>query len=192
MRSRAVRCVTAFVLGCLAYVAYSAPVQAAPPPGSVDVGRGEITLTFKGRHTKIKEVRLLQHETRRLERLGRLKVTRIGRPIQQVKKSARAGKAVYWLRKLRRVVRYHYTVPPWPWGALASCESGQDWTYNGRSGYDGGLQFAPSTWSANRFHDYPAFAYQATPRMQVLVAIRLLSRASFGQWPSCSSRLGLR
>ena len=34
------------------------------------------------------------------------------------------------------------------WVALANCESGGRWHYNGSSGFDGGLQFHPSTWAA--------------------------------------------
>ena len=31
------------------------------------------------------------------------------------------------------------------WDRIAECESGRTWSYNGGSGYDGGLQFLPAT-----------------------------------------------
>lgn len=44
--------------------------------------------------------------------------------------------------------------------SIARCESGRDWHYNGSSGFDGGLQFSPSTW--NRTGSRFAFAWQAS------------------------------
>jgi resuscitation-promoting factor RpfA len=35
------------------------------------------------------------------------------------------------------------------WDQVAHCESGGNWAINTGSGYQGGLQFAPGTWSAN-------------------------------------------
>ncbi|HWO60191.1 MAG TPA: transglycosylase family protein, partial [Umezawaea sp.] len=35
------------------------------------------------------------------------------------------------------------------WDAVAQCESGGNWGINTGNGYYGGLQFSPSTWSAN-------------------------------------------
>jgi hypothetical protein len=76
------------------------------------------------------------------------------------------------------------------WDDLARCESGEQWDYNGPSGYDGGLQFAPSTWRAM---DPPtAYAWQATREQQITVAERLLDVQGWGAWPGCSSKLGLR
>ena len=83
----------------------------------------------------------------------------------------------------------------WPWDALAECESGSRWTYNGPSGFDGGLQFHPATWTmaaanvrgASRY----AYAWQAPAIVQVTVAKDWLARTSWHQWPTCARRLGL-
>ena len=83
---------------------------------------------------------------------------------------------------------------PWPWNALAECESGGNWAYNGPSGFDGGLQFLPSTWNTARRLvgvDY-AYAYQAPAVVQVRVAQAWLAVTSWAQWPACSAKLGLR
>lgn len=75
------------------------------------------------------------------------------------------------------------------WDQLASCESGQRWDYNGPSGYDGGLQFSPSTWNAmNTGYD---FAWQAPREVQIAAASRLQARSGWGQWPACARKLGL-
>ena len=78
------------------------------------------------------------------------------------------------------------------WSKLAECESNGDWDYNGSSGYDGGLQFLPQTWNSNKPRGFPRYAWQATPKQQIKVAKLLQRRAGWGQWPACSSRLGLR
>lgn len=77
------------------------------------------------------------------------------------------------------------------WYDLARCESGGRWSLNTGT-YDGGLQFHPSTWSANKPSGYPEYAYQASPAQQIAVAKTLQARAGWGQWPSCASQLGLR
>lgn len=65
--------------------------------------------------------------------------------------------------------------------AIAQCESGGDWTYNGPSGFDGGLQFLPSTWIAAGGGEFAPYAYLATPQQQMTVADRLPLSA----WPVC-------
>jgi len=35
------------------------------------------------------------------------------------------------------------------WDAIAQCESGGNWAADTGNGYEGGLQFSPSTWRAN-------------------------------------------
>jgi hypothetical protein len=77
------------------------------------------------------------------------------------------------------------------WDRLADCESGGDWSYNGSSGFDGGVQFHPGTWSAYR-HDEPAYAYQATREQQIAVAERVLAAQGWSAWPACARELGLR
>lgn len=94
------------------------------------------------------------------------------------------------IRQLQAVVGQ--TFIPSYWVAIASCESGVDWRYNGRSGFDGALQFHPGTWSAYRLRSYPAFAYLASPFQQLVVGELVLSRQGWKAWPACSRKLGLR
>jgi resuscitation-promoting factor RpfA len=77
------------------------------------------------------------------------------------------------------------------WDAIARCESSGRWHYNGPSGYDGGLQFLPSTWRsvvrASGFR-FPRYAYQATRSQQITAAQYLIGpmRANpWRQWPYC-------
>jgi Transglycosylase-like domain len=90
--------------------------------------------------------------------------------------------------KCMSAISYAYGV----WDRLASCESGQTWNYNGPSGFDGGLQFHPGTWSAYKLPGYPRYAWQATREMQIRVAERVLAAQGWGAWPACSAKLGLR
>ena len=78
------------------------------------------------------------------------------------------------------------------WDQLAQCESGQDWSYNGSSGYDGGLQFLPATWRAYGGGEYAQYAYQASREAQIDIAERVLDDVGWGAWPACSRKLGLR
>lgn len=77
------------------------------------------------------------------------------------------------------------------WDRLAECESGGNWSYNGSSGYDGGLQFLPSTWTGVKPSGYPDYAWQATREQQIAAAEILLQSSGWGAWPSCSAQLGL-
>lgn len=77
------------------------------------------------------------------------------------------------------------------WDKLSGCEASGDWSYNGPSGFDGGVQFEPGTWSAYRLPGYPAYAYQATREQQIAVAERVLAAQGWGAWPACSAKLGL-
>lgn len=102
-----------------------------------------------------------------------------------------AAKTIRQLRAKPTRSLQGYTVP-YPWNAVASCESGGRWDYNGSSGFDGGLQFHPGTWTAYRLPSYPAYAYQASAYQQVQVAERVLAAQGWGAWPVCSRKLGLR
>lgn len=90
------------------------------------------------------------------------------------------------------------TVPPPPpehydiWLRLAVCESGSRWDYNGGSGYDGGLQFSPRSWTAMGGGEFATYAWQAAPIEQMIVAERLLDEQGWRAWPTCSRKLGLR
>ena len=78
------------------------------------------------------------------------------------------------------------------WDRIAECESGQTWSYNGGSGYDGGLQFLPATWRAYGGREFAEFAYQASREQQITVANRVLEDVGWIAWPTCSRKLGLR
>ncbi len=77
------------------------------------------------------------------------------------------------------------------WDRLAQCESGGNWSLNVGT-YDGGLQFHPSTWNSWKKSSYPDYAWQATRAQQIEAATRLQAALGWGQWPACSSKLGLR
>lgn len=78
------------------------------------------------------------------------------------------------------------------WDRVAECESGQNWSYNGGSGYDGGLQFLPGTWRAYGGREFAEFAHQASREQQIIVAERVLADVGWRAWPACSRKLGLR
>ena len=77
------------------------------------------------------------------------------------------------------------------WDDLAQCESGGNWSTNTGNGYYGGLQFSASTWLAQGGGEFAPTADLATREQQIIVAERLLAAAGWGQWPHCSSQLGL-
>ncbi len=81
--------------------------------------------------------------------------------------------------------------PDSDWDKLAQCESGGNWNINTGNGYQGGLQFSPSTWRAHGGGQYAATANQATREQQIAVAENVLATQGWGAWPSCSSSLGL-
>ena len=80
--------------------------------------------------------------------------------------------------------------PQPPWDELAQCESGGNWQEGG-GGYDGGLQFADSTWDAMGGEEFAPSANQATREQQIIVAERTLDEAGWSAWPGCSAQLGL-
>lgn len=77
------------------------------------------------------------------------------------------------------------------WDRLAQCESGGNWGINTGNGYQGGLQFSPSTWNAHGGGQFAATADNASRSEQIVVAERVLDSQGWGAWPSCSSSLGL-
>ncbi|MBW0270605.1 resuscitation-promoting factor [Nocardia sp. MH4] len=81
--------------------------------------------------------------------------------------------------------------PDSDWDRLAQCEAGGNWGINTGNGYQGGLQFSPSTWNAHGGGEYAATANQATREQQIAVAEKVLASQGWGAWPSCSSQLGL-
>ncbi len=75
------------------------------------------------------------------------------------------------------------------WDALAKCESGGNWAINTGNGYYGGLQFSAATWASVGGSGLP---HQHSREEQIKRGQILQARAGWGQWPSCSSKLGLR
>ncbi|OLT31317.1 transglycosylase family protein [Rhodococcus sp. BGS-1C] len=81
--------------------------------------------------------------------------------------------------------------PDSDWDRLAQCEAGGNWAINTGNGYQGGLQFSPSTWNSHGGQQYAATANQASREEQIAVAEKVLASQGWGAWPSCSSSLGL-
>lgn len=81
--------------------------------------------------------------------------------------------------------------PDSDWDRLAQCEAGGNWGINTGNGFQGGLQFSPSTWQAHGGGKYAAAAHNATREEQIVVAEKVLASQGWGAWPSCSSQLGL-
>ena len=75
------------------------------------------------------------------------------------------------------------------WDRLAQCESGGNWSINTGNGYYGGVQFSLGTWRAYGGRGYP---HQNSKAQQIAIAKKLQAAAGWGQWPSCSRKLGLR
>lgn len=70
------------------------------------------------------------------------------------------------------------------WDAIAQCESGGNWASNTGNGFYGGLQFKPSTWTANGGTGSPAAASRAE---QIRVAERVLATQGLKAWPKCGA-----
>ena len=81
--------------------------------------------------------------------------------------------------------------PDSDWDRLAQCEAGGNWAINTGNGYQGGLQFSPSTWNSHGGQQYAATANQASREEQIAVAEKVLASQGWGAWPSCSSSRGL-
>lgn len=75
------------------------------------------------------------------------------------------------------------------WDLVSRCESGGDWAISTGNGYQGGLQFAPATWSAYGGGQYAAEAQRATKEQQIAVAERVLASQGRGAWPVCGGPL---
>src|SRR5699024_11921728 len=81
--------------------------------------------------------------------------------------------------------------PDSDWDRLADCESGGNWSINTGNGYHGGLQFSASTWQAHGGGEFAPTADQATRVEQIVVAEHTIDSQDCGEWPTCSSMLGL-
>ncbi|MCF3120772.1 MULTISPECIES: transglycosylase family protein [Streptomyces] len=71
------------------------------------------------------------------------------------------------------------------WDAVAQCESGGNWSINTGNGYQGGLQFSPSTWAAYGGTKYAPTADKASKAQQIEIAEKVLAGQGKGAWPSC-------
>ncbi len=76
------------------------------------------------------------------------------------------------------------------WSQVAQCESGGNWGINTGNGYQGGLQFSPSTWAGHGGTQYAPSANQATKEQQIAVAEKVLAGQGKGAWPVCGTGLG--
>lgn len=79
--------------------------------------------------------------------------------------------------------------PDAEWDTVASCESGGNWAINTGNGYQGGLQFSPSTWSGHGGGEFAPSAHLATKEEQIAVAERVLASQGKGAWPVCGRGL---
>ena len=75
------------------------------------------------------------------------------------------------------------------WNQVAQCESGGNWAINTGNGYQGGLQFSPSTWAGHGGTQFAPTADQATREEQIVVAERVLASQGKGAWPTCGGPL---
>lgn len=79
----------------------------------------------------------------------------------------------------------------WPWGCVALCESGGNWSIDTGNGFYGGLQFRQSTWEEFGGLAHAPRADLATRHEQIVVAREVLRWQGWGAWPECSRRYGL-
>ena len=66
------------------------------------------------------------------------------------------------------------------WDSIAACESGGNWAINTGNGFQGGLQFTPSTWAGYGGTAYAPSADQATREQQIAVAERVQAAQGWG------------
>lgn len=74
------------------------------------------------------------------------------------------------------------------WDAIAQCESGGNWAINTGNGYQGGVQFAPSTWTGYGGREFAPLAHLASKDQQIVVADRVLHGQGIHAWPVCGRR----
>lgn len=64
---------------------------------------------------------------------------------------------------------------------VARCETGIRWNWNSGT-YQGAFGFWYGSWDAFRPRGFPSEAYEATPRQQYVVALRIYWRYGYGAW----------
>lgn len=77
------------------------------------------------------------------------------------------------------------------WDKVAKLESGGNWAIDTGNGYQGGLQFSPSTWTGAGGSQYAPTANKATREQQMEVANRVLGSQGWGAWPVTSKEAGV-
>jgi len=75
------------------------------------------------------------------------------------------------------------------WDTVAACESSGNWAINTGNGYQGGLQFAPSTWLGYGGGQFASAAHYATREQQIAIAEKVLAGQGKGAWPVCGRGL---
>jgi len=75
------------------------------------------------------------------------------------------------------------------WDVVASCESSGNWAINTGNGYQGGLQFSPSTWLGYGGGQFAPAAHMASREEQIAIAENVLAGQGRGAWPVCGRGL---
>ena len=75
------------------------------------------------------------------------------------------------------------------WDTVAACESSGNWAINTGNGYQGGLQFAPSTWLGYGGGEFASAAHLASRDEQIAIAEKVLAGQGKGAWPVCGRGL---
>lgn len=75
------------------------------------------------------------------------------------------------------------------WDTVAACESSGNWSINTGNGYQGGLQFSPSTWLGYGGGEFASAAHLASRDEQIAIAEKVLAVQGRGAWPVCGSGL---
>ncbi len=79
--------------------------------------------------------------------------------------------------------------PDSEWDAVARCESSGNWAINTGNGYQGGLQFSPSTWLGYGGGQFASAANMASRDQQIAIAEKVLAGQGRGAWPVCGRGL---
>ena len=75
------------------------------------------------------------------------------------------------------------------WDTVARCESSGNWAINTGNGFQGGLQFSPSTWSGYGGGQFASAANYASREQQIAIAEKVLAGQGKGAWPVCGRGL---
>ncbi|MGI9124600.1 MAG: transglycosylase family protein, partial [Mycobacterium sp.] len=75
------------------------------------------------------------------------------------------------------------------WDTVAACESSGNWAINTGNGYQGGLQFSPSTWLGYGGGQFASAAHLASRDQQIAIAEKVLAGQGRGAWPVCGRGL---